>query len=51
MSAPATKQPGFDEIRTALLIWSLAQISFMTSMNSDCTSLFNVFTYMRKSYI
>lgn len=44
MSAPAMKEPGFEEMRTALLTASLAQISFITSVNSAFSCLDRVFT-------
>lgn len=44
ISAPAMKQPGFEEMRTALLTASLAQISFITSVNSAFSCLDRVFT-------
>lgn len=38
------KEPGFEEMRTALLTASLAQISFITSVNSALSCLDRVFT-------
>jgi hypothetical protein len=43
MSAPATKQPGFAEMRTAELMLGLFSISSRTPANSSCIATEMVF--------
>jgi len=45
------KVPGFEEMRTALLTASLAQISFITSVNSEFSCLDRVFTCRQQTSI
>lgn len=44
------KEPGFEEMRTALLTASLAQISFITSVNSALSCLDRVFTWRQQTH-